>query len=724
MDTNTLQEITNYLIPVIDRFGLLWYLGIFLVSFLETLLVVGLFVPGILFFLAMGFFAAQGSVSFFLLLIIAFSGSFLGDLASYLIGRKYGKPFFHEKHFLFNSKYILRAEKYFHKHGIKSIVISHFIAPLRSIVPFVAGAANIPLGVFAVLDATGSLLLVGVYSGVGFLFGRGFNIVVYWSDKVGISLFLAAVVVFVNFYFFHFIVHRKEAILRFFKSIFSSIRYGLSENEYIKKFNFKYPKTATFIRNRFSAHYYFGFHLTIGFTIIASFLYFFIKILNLVVSAGSITDVDARTIKLVGSFYSPAVSRFMLFITNLGKWQVVLTISLILIILALLKRRRYIVFAVILATAGGEALAFLNKIIIQRERPDALGQLVHEGGYSFPSAHAVIAVTFYGLLGYFFIKKIRHWEGKVIVFLTTMFFIFLMGTSRIYLGVHYPSDVVAGYLLGFAWLATIIPALEIRRKFFPNKWVARDGQEPVVQKRIFLAIATLLITVEIFFIAFFFITSPPINRINNAHPVKILIINDQRLIIKNIFSDNGYPRYAEDIFGQKMAPLSFLVIGKENELKNAFYSAGWFLAEKNNAQNTLKIYYSALINKSYPSAPMTPSFFNGNVHDVGFEKEGEKKTVRERHHIRFWKLPFFSGGKEVFVATASFDKNINYFTHEIDPAIDDERDFIVVDLQKTGLIDDFSPTENPIKFVNSQSGTNFAGSQFFTDGKMYILKLK
>ncbi len=115
--------------------------------------------------------------------------------------------------------------------------------------------------------------------------------------------------------------------------------------------------------------------------------------------------------------------------------------------------------------AGGWLLNTLLKNIFQRTRPDVL-HLIEVGGYSFPSGHAMISTAFYGMLGYLLWLNLRErakpaWPVAVI----TPCLIFFIGVSRVYLGVHFPSDVIAGFAAGGVWLAACITGLDLLRKY-------------------------------------------------------------------------------------------------------------------------------------------------------------------------------------------------------------------------------------------------------------------
>jgi undecaprenyl-diphosphatase len=116
------------------------------------------------------------------------------------------------------------------------------------------------------------------------------------------------------------------------------------------------------------------------------------------------------------------------------------------------------------ALAGGEALNLLLKELFARPRPFFVDPLLPVTGYSFPSGHAMVALVAYGMLAYFAILALRSWQARAAVVLGTSLLVLLIGFSRMYLGVHYFSDVLAGFAAGGVWLSALITAMEIIRR--------------------------------------------------------------------------------------------------------------------------------------------------------------------------------------------------------------------------------------------------------------------
>lgn len=143
---------------------------------------------------------------------------------------------------------------------------------------------------------------------------------------------------------------------------------------------------------------------------------------------------------------------FMGLVTNLGSVLPV-TIMTIVISLYFIKKKDYnkLIF-ILLASLGTSGLNQLLKHFFVRTRPE-MYFLIKETGYSFPSGHSMVSMAFYTSIFYLLSERYREYKG---VFLALNFILVsLIGISRIYLGVHWPTDVLVGYFLGYTWFRTI-----------------------------------------------------------------------------------------------------------------------------------------------------------------------------------------------------------------------------------------------------------------------------
>lgn len=211
-----------------------------------------------------------------------------------------------------------------------------------------------------------------------------------------------------------------------------------------------------------------GTYLIIGGILFLIFIFLFFNIMGAVIGQSRPMQSDLKIIIFLQTFRTPFLNNIMMLATDLGEWQIAaLVIAVAGIIFALLKKWHYLL-VLFISFSGGESLVWLMKNIIKRSRPDLLSALVAETGFSFPSNHSFIAISLYGLLGYFIFRAIKNKPLKILSALLTFFVVLAIGFSRIYLGVHWPSDVWAGYALAAAWLTVLIMVFEIKENKPPR----------------------------------------------------------------------------------------------------------------------------------------------------------------------------------------------------------------------------------------------------------------
>jgi len=213
--------------------------------------------------------------------------------------------------------------------------------------------------------------------------------------------------------------------------------------------------------------------------------------------------------------------------------------------------------------------------------------------------------------------------------------------------------------------------------------------------------------------------------LNYQQPFNFKSTSVVNIVTNNALSEykkNSLPKYSETLRGNRQEPMSFLIVAKnDTELVDLFKNSGWKGADYFNRNSIIRMIIAALLDQSYPTNVITPSFWNSKVHDFGFQKPTPKNIISERHHVRFWKTNIYSkDGKRLYVGTASYDTRIKWLiTHQIDPNIDAEREYLFKDLRKSGMILNYQK----IQLVGKTKGRNFAGDAFYTDGKAYFIEL-
>ncbi|OWA35634.1 hypothetical protein B9G55_10770 [Saccharibacillus sp. O16] len=147
----------------------------------------------------------------------------------------------------------------------------------------------------------------------------------------------------------------------------------------------------------------------------------------------------------------------------IGSTKVVIVLVLALIaFLLFVPRLRWEPLLVLIATGGSALLNILLKNLFRRERPD-IHRLADEYSYSFPSGHSMGAFALYGILAYLLWRMIRPMGWRIAALVLCILLTLSIGLSRVYLGVHYPSDVIGGYIASGAWLALTIGSFEYWR---------------------------------------------------------------------------------------------------------------------------------------------------------------------------------------------------------------------------------------------------------------------
>ncbi len=187
-------------------------------------------------------------------------------------------------------------------------------------------------------------------------------------------------------------------------------------------------------------------------------LFLFLCFLLLAVASvyGFFTDWDEWTLNFAFTTRGPELTKVFVALTYLGNWQFILASSLFLTGCFLYFKDRPKAHLLIGAVFSSSIIYSLFKIIFHRVRPDVAFALVEGNGYSLPSGHAAMAVVFYGIVCYFLIKTFRKVWQKVLIIALTLTIIILISFSRIYLGVHWISDVLASWLIGSAILSFFI----------------------------------------------------------------------------------------------------------------------------------------------------------------------------------------------------------------------------------------------------------------------------
>jgi undecaprenyl-diphosphatase len=176
-------------------------------------------------------------------------------------------------------------------------------------------------------------------------------------------------------------------------------------------------------------------------------------------------SIDTNVLGYLYSIRSLPLTYFFIDVSELGRWQIILGFAAAISLMCLLFKRYADIVGIFSAFIGSAGVILILKYAVQRPRPDWWYQAYLEGPYySFPSAHAGLAFAFYGFCVYLLLQSISTKINRAMVALFPIIILFV-GFSRLYLGVHYVSDVIAGFAIGafFVYVGMIMRVETLRR---------------------------------------------------------------------------------------------------------------------------------------------------------------------------------------------------------------------------------------------------------------------
>lgn len=234
------------------------------------------------------------------------------------------------------------------------------------------------------------------------------------------------------------------------------------------------PAFWHFIVRRFSHGERYGLDFTLAFLFILGAMWGFLEIMEAAVTEADLNRLDTRIQSIMAMVLTPEVTEYMVFITNLGGTRATIIGVLVVGLPLLFLRRWWSLFGLVFAAAGGGIIIFGLKFFFQRARP--IETVIDVGGYAFPSGHAFAAMVFFGYLIHLSYRHFRLPAIQIFATLLGSIMIFLIGSSRVYLNVHWLTDVVGGWIAGFAWL--LVSILIVRHIEWPKRAATRPPAEP------------------------------------------------------------------------------------------------------------------------------------------------------------------------------------------------------------------------------------------------------
>ncbi len=448
----------DQLIDLVGRLGHWGYLIIFLVAALECSAFLGLVVPGESLVLVGGFFAGSGQLDVGDLIIIVAIGAILGDSIGYELGRHFGRSWLlrYGRWLGLRQEHLDRGDELFRRHGGKTIFIGRFIGVLRALAPFIAGSSRMPYGRFLFYNAAGAVLWSIAFVLVGYFVGASWQIAQRWIGRASAIMGVALLLIFALVWLWGWLTRHEADLKRYWQAFLGYPR--------VVAFRQRFARELEFLQARLSPEGYLGLHVTIGTLVLLGAIWLFGGIAEDVVTGDPLTVIDTQVATWFHDHTTPPLTNAMQIITSLGSTVVISGITLLTSGLLLWRRYWYQLLALILTVPGGMLVNLLLKSTFARQRPVFENPIVTLTSYSFPSGHTMMATLLYSTLAVFAVLALRAWRWRVLAVLVAFLVVLLVGFSRIYLGAHYLSDVLAAIAVGVAWLALCLTAVDTFRR--------------------------------------------------------------------------------------------------------------------------------------------------------------------------------------------------------------------------------------------------------------------
>ncbi|MBA2273030.1 MAG: bifunctional DedA family/phosphatase PAP2 family protein [Actinobacteria bacterium] len=429
------------------------YVLIAIIAAAESAAFIGLLLPGEATMLLGGVLVYQGRASLSLMILVGCAGAIVGDSVGYAIGRSLGPSLMRGR---LGRRIGLerwkRAQAYLRARGARAVLIGRFVGVLRALMPAIAGSAGLPYRSFVVYSVTGAVVWVTAFILLGVAAGGSWHVVERYAGEA--SLLLAGLVV---------VGVGLTLVARWLQGHLDVLR-GLREDfltrPAVKRFITRWRPQIDWLARRLDPTERFGLYLTFGFALAVAGAALFGGLLDNVLGNEDAVVIDRPVLHWVVSHREPVLNTVMVVITALGGAPFVSFVFVLaaVIIYRRTGQRRWVIF---LATtmAGALVLDDVVKRLVDRPRPH-WRPLVEASGSSFPSGHATTAAATCAAIAYLLTRH-RDWRPSVTIWTVAAGVAVLIAFSRVYLGVHWLTDILGGLALGGFWTAVTATAVRV-----------------------------------------------------------------------------------------------------------------------------------------------------------------------------------------------------------------------------------------------------------------------
>jgi len=578
---------------------------VFLIAFGEALLIIGLFVPSTAVLVGAGMLVGTGHLEFWPVFIATAVGAILGDQLSYWAGRLFGNRL---KTLWPLNRYpvlVARGEDFVRKHGGKSIAIGRFVPGVKAVVPGIVGMFGMGQVYFAIINVTSGLFWTAAHILPGMLFGQVLAMAGELSERLLIVLLLLLVLLAIAGWLIRLFIGGLGPIIENAQDSFAAWAQ--------KQPGRFWPRIGAVISPAHPGSLSIIVFAALAVTALIAFLH----IMSSVFGQSTLIDADLSVHNMMQGLRNAPSDEIMTIITMLGDGFVMVSVGLAIVAWLLWRREWRIAAAAFLTILAARLFVPLMKLWLQRPRPLELSGLPEV--FSFPSGHTTFATVTLGVFAVLASHGLRSW-GKAVVFAAAGIAVIAIAYSRIYLGAHWMSDVLGGFLFG----AVMIAAFGIAIEAVPSRRIMPWG----------LTVATLL--------AFAVAGSIHISRDYTANaetyaPREAIVLYDREQWESGSWA--SLPRQRIDLAGRSEEPFCVQWAGDPTPLAEALGNEGW--TEEGKWSWKLGLAYLDPQRSLTDLAPR-PALHQGRLADLTWTKPVAGKPD-ERLVLRAWRTDVMIG---------------------------------------------------------------------------------
>jgi len=614
-----MEQLITDLGEALQNFGKGAYLVVSLVVLLETIVVIGQFVPGSVFLAFIGFLCYARVFDFTGMLLSVYASHYAGEMINYALGRKKGRSLFHEDSRFFKPRFLNMAEERFNEGGVRILVVGQFLGFLRPFLSLSAGAAHYPLVRFVPIMAFGAFLWSLLPLALGYLCGASWEQAVHYMEGLSLFLLVAIPTALLSGWIMRRVVQYSAdfwVVLRVFAR-------RLRNNPRYLRLSTRHPMVFRILERRLSLSKPWGIGATFGFAIVTVLLCVVAAILLDIRSGDNWKSVDLATLNLLEQLRTVKADYIFTIITHLGSSAVVWPVVMVASAYCFFTKQHKSLLVILGSVGMAVLLSQVLKFSYGRERPDITLRVLHASGYSFPSGHASVAFGLFGALYYWLWNHPGIFKLRATLAFFILLIAMLIGFSRLYLGVHYPSDVTAGFCIG---AASVIAMVTVAKNIERLGDVSRRADVAA------LIVLLFQVTAAIYY-ADIHPTIPPREFVNNRTERELG--TREKLL-------PAAPTAAISLSGEEVLPVNILLTGGAESLGPHLQTRGWTPVRPSD-------FFTRRL-----SRPVFPAFIKSKPPQLTFEHAAEDK--QSRLVLRLWATELRLQGQFVWAGSVVTEK--------------------------------------------------------------------